>query len=199
MTDEVLMVMAKYDNICKYVHLPVQSGNSALLEKMNRGYTRAWFLNRISAIKKYMPDCGLSTDIITGFCGETPEQHNDTLQLMREVKFDFAYMFKYSERPKTLAQRKYADDVSEEIKSKRLDDVIALQKEHSHENNLKQIGKTFKVLVEGLSKKSDQEMFGRNSQNTTVIFPKKDFKKGMYVEIKITGCTPATLLGEPVN
>ncbi|MFI5204979.1 MAG: tRNA (N6-isopentenyl adenosine(37)-C2)-methylthiotransferase MiaB [Flavobacteriales bacterium] len=199
MGDEVLMVMSKYENICNYVHLPVQSGNSEILEKMNRGYTREWYLNRIAAIKKYMPDCGLSTDVITGFCGETEEQHQETLSLMEAVKFDFAYMFKYSERPKTLAERKYEDNVPEETKARRLNEVIALQQKHSHESNLKNIGKTFTVLVEGLSKKSTEHVYGRNSQNTTVIFPKKNFVKGIYVDVTITGCTPATLLGEAVN
>lgn len=199
MTDEVLYTMSKHENICKYVHLPVQSGNSEILNKMNRGYTREWYLDRIASIKKIMPECGISTDVITGFCTETEEQHKDTLSLMEEVQFDFAYNFKYSERPKTLAERKYEDDVDEETKSRRLNEVIELQKIHSHENNKKAIGKVFTVLVEGVSKRSENHFHGRNSQNTVMIFPKGNYKKGDYVRVLAEKCTPATLFGSLVE
>ena len=199
MTDEVLETMVKYENICNYIHLPVQSGNTIILEKMNRGYTREWYMNRMNAIKRIIPDCGISTDIITGFCSETDEQHRDTISLMKEVKYDFAYMFKYSERPKTLAERKYEDDVPEEVKAKRLSEVIDLQLQHSLECNKRQIGKTMRVLIDGFSKKSDQELKGRNSQNTTVVFPKGNHKLGDYVNVKINDCTGGTLIGEVVE
>lgn len=199
MTDEVLQIMAKYDNICKYIHLPVQSGNNEILQKMNRGYTREWYLDRIAAIRRIIPDCAISTDIITGFCSETEEQHQDTISLMNEVKYDFAYMFKYSERPKTLAQRKYVDDVPEEVKTKRLNEIIALQVQHSLENNKKAVGKVYKVLIEGFSKKSKDHFYGRNSQNAVVVFPKENFKPGEYVNVLIKDCTSATLIGEAVK
>lgn len=199
MTDEVLHIMAKYENICKYIHLPVQSGNSEVLEKMNRGYTREWYLNRIAAIRRIMPDCGISTDVITGFCGETDEQHNETLSLMEEVKYDFAYMFKYSERPKTLAQRKYPDDIPDEVKTKRLTEVIELQQKHSHYRTRMAMGKICRVLIEGTSKRSEQHFFGRNTQNTVVVFPKKgNLEKGEYVNVLVNECTAATLIGEIV-
>jgi tRNA-2-methylthio-N6-dimethylallyladenosine synthase len=199
MTDDVLEVMAKYENICKYIHLPVQSGNSDILEKMNRGYTREWYLDRIKTIRKFMPDCGISTDIITGFCGETDQEHEDTKSLMREVQFDYAYMFKYSERPKTLAQRKYADDVPEDIKSKRLAEIVLIQQETSHYNNKKHVGKIHRVLVEGESKKSDKDFAGRNSQNAVVVFPRENAKKGEYVNVLVETCTKATLIGKIVS
>ena len=199
MTDDVLCTMAKYENICKYIHLPVQSGNSEILEKMNRGYTREWYLERINSFRKIMPDCGISTDVISGFCGETEAQHKETLTLMEEVKYDFAYMFKYSERPKTLAQRKYTDDVPEEIKTKRLTEIIELQQKHSHYRTKLAVGKVYQVLIEGTSKRSDQHFFGRNTQNTVVIFPKKEiFNKGDYVNVLVKECTPATLIGKIV-
>jgi tRNA-2-methylthio-N6-dimethylallyladenosine synthase len=197
MTDEVLHIMAKYDNICKYIHLPVQSGDTEILKKMNRGYTREWYLNRIKSIRNIMPDCGISTDIITGFCSETEEQHNNTISLMNEVKYDFAYMFFYSERPKTLAARKYTDDIPESIKKRRLSEVIRVQQQHSFESNKKAIGKVFQVLVEGKSKKSDDMLYGRNTQNTVIVFPKNtSVKSGDYVNVLVTDCTPATLIGE---
>jgi tRNA-2-methylthio-N6-dimethylallyladenosine synthase len=199
MTDDVLHTMAKYENLCKYIHLPVQSGNTEVLNRMNRGYSREWYMDRIDAIKRIMPDCAISTDIITGFCGETEEEHQDTLSMMKYVKYDFAYMFKYSERPKTLAERKYADDVPEEVKSRRLSEIINLQQGHSLESNQKDVGKVFKVLIEGSSKKSDLEWCGRNSQNSMIVFPKKDKKKGEYVNVKVHDCTAATLLGEIVE
>jgi tRNA-2-methylthio-N6-dimethylallyladenosine synthase len=195
MTDEVLQVMAKHPNICKYIHLPVQSGNSNVLDRMNRGYSREEYMNRIHAIKKYMPDCAISSDIITGFCGETDAEHQDTISLMKEVGFDYAYMFNYSERPNTLAQRKYKDDVPEEMKSKRLQEIIQLQTSLSLASNQQDMGKTFEVLVEGVSKKSDQELYGRNSQNKVIVFPKEQAKAGEYVMVKVHACTSATLLG----
>lgn len=199
MTDEVLEIMSKYENICNYIHLPVQSGNTEILHKMNRGYTREWYLDRIAAIKRFMPDCAISTDIIVGFCSETDEQHQDTVNLMKEVKYDFAYMFKYSERPKTLAQRKYADDVPEDVKTKRLNEIIALQVQHSLESNKKAVGKVHKVLIEGLSKKSKEYYYGRNSQNAVVVFPKENFKPGEYVNVLVKDCTSATLIGKAVK
>lgn len=199
MTDDVLETMARYHNICKYIHLPVQSGNSDMLKRMNRGYSREWYMNRIDAIHRIMPDCAISTDIITGFCGETDKEHNDTVSLMREVEYDFAYMFKYSERPKTLAERKMEDDVPEAIKQQRLEEVIAIQQESSLKSNQKAVGKVFEVLIEGTSKKSDLELCGRNSQNAMVVFPKGNFEKGTYVNVKVTGCTSATLMGEVVS
>ena len=199
MTDEVLEVMAAHPNICRYIHLPVQSGNTAVLERMNRGYSREEYLERIHAIRRYMPDCAISTDIITGFCGETEEEHADTLSLMQEVGFDYAYMFKYSERPNTLAQRKYKDDVPDEIKTRRLQEVIELQTQLSLASNQQDIGKTFEVLVEGPSKKNEAEYFGRNSQNKVIVFPKGNTKPGEYVWVKINQCTSATLIGEIVS
>ncbi len=199
MTDEVLEVMAKHKNICKYIHLPVQSGNTEILEKMNRGYSREWYLDRIASINRIMPDCAISTDIITGFCSETEEQHQDTVSLMKEVDYDFAFMFKYSERPRTLAERKFEDDVKEEDKARRLEEVIAVQQVSSLKRNKNHVGKTFEVLVEGLSKRSEEHMFGRTTQNAVVIFEKGDHKPGDYVNVKITECSSATLQGEIVN
>ena len=199
MTDDVLYAIAKHENICNYVHLPVQSGSSAMLERMNRGYSREKYLERISAIRRIIPDCGISTDIITGFCGETEEEHRDTLSLMEEVGFEFAYMFMYSERPGTLAQKKYKDDVAEEVKKTRLQEVMALQQKHSAERTKQGLGKVHRVLIEGVSKKSSERLYGRNSQNTTVVFPKGNHKKGEYVNVLATECTLATLIGEVVK
>lgn len=199
MTDEVLEMMGKYENICKYVHLPVQSGNTNVLERMNRGYSREWYLNRIAAIRKFMPDAGISTDVIIGFCGETDEEHADTLSLMKECVFDNAYMFKYSERPKTLAERKFKDDVSEELKGKRFEEVMAIQHASSYENNLKHVGKIHRVLIEGESKKSNEQLAGRNTQNAMIIFPKENYEKGMYVNVYVESCTKATLIGKVVK
>ncbi len=199
MTDEVLHVMAKHENICNYIHLPVQSGNTRVLEMMNRGYSRELYLKRIEAINRIIPDCAISTDIISGFCSETEDEHQDTLSLMEQVKYHYAYMFKYSERPNTAAAKKFNDDIPEEVKSRRLTEIIALQREHSHERNKRDIGKTFKVLVEGISKKSDQELYGRTSQNTVCIFPKETFKKGDYVNVLIESCSSATLFGKVVE
>ena len=194
MTDDVLHTMAKYENICEYIHLPVQSGNSEVLKRMNRGYTREWYLNRIAAIKKIMPECAISTDIITGFCGETEEEHRDTISLMEEVEYDFAYMFYYSERPKTLAQRKFEDDVPEEVKKARLTEVQDLQQKLSHKAHEKFVGTIQKVLIEGVSKRSDEDLFGRNTQNISVVFPRENSQPGDYVNVKIESFTSATLL-----
>jgi tRNA-2-methylthio-N6-dimethylallyladenosine synthase len=199
MTDEVLQTMAKYDNICKYIHLPVQSGSTSVLERMNRGYSREWYIDRIDAIRKYMPDCAISTDIITGFCGETEADHQDTLSLMDYVKYEYAYMFKYSERPKTLAERKYKDDIPDEVKSRRLTEIIDKQQTHSLLRNKAAVGKTFEVLIEGTSKRSEDYLYGRNSQNAVVIFPRENHKIGNYVHVKVYDCTAATLLGEVVK
>lgn len=199
MTDDVLEVMAKYPNICKYIHLPVQSGNTEVLKRMNRGYSREWYLERIAAIKRIVPEAFISTDIITGFCGETEEQHQDTMSLMREVGYEFSYMFYYSERPKTLAERKFEDDIPLEVKKRRLNEVQALQTELAHEANKKTIGHVYEVLVEGTSKRSDDFVYGRNSQNLTVIFPKEQFKAGDYVNVKIESCTSATVKGVAVK
>lgn len=198
MTDDVLHTMAKYPNICKYIHLPVQSGNSEVLQRMNRGYSREWYMNRIDAIRRIMPDCAISTDIITGFCGETDAEHADTASLMKEVQYEFAYMFKYSERPKTLAERKFEDDVDESVKQARLEEIITIQNANSLMRNEAAVGKTFEVLVEGVSKKSPDQLFGRTSQNAVVVFPKGSIQLGAYVMTKITGCTSATLFGEVV-
>lgn len=199
MQDDVLEVMAKYENICNYVHLPVQSGNSEVLERMNRTYDREWYMDRIAAIKRILPNCGLSTDIITGFCGETEEQHKDTLSLMEEVGFDMSYMFFYSERPGTLAAKRYKDDIPEEVKKRRLQEVIALQNSLSFESNKKDIGTISKVLIEKYSKKSKEDLCGRNDQNKMVVFPKGNHKIGEYVNVKITKCTTAVLIGEVVE
>jgi len=199
MTDDVLYAITKHENICDYVHLPVQSGNTEMLTRMNRGYSREKYLERIAAIRRIIPDCGISTDIITGFCGETEEEHRDTLSLMEEVGFEFAYMFAYSERPGTLAQKKYKDDVPEEVKKKRLQEVIALQQKYSAKRTKLGVGKVHRVLIEGVSKKSSERLYGRNSQNTTVVFPKADHKKGEYVNVLAEECTLATLIGNVIS
>ncbi len=199
MTDDVLYAMAKYENLCNYIHLPVQSGNSDVLKRMNRGYSREWYIKRIEAIHEIIPDCAISTDVISGFCGETDLEHSDTLSLMDFVKYDFAYMFKYSERPKTLAERKFEDDVPEEVKSSRLSEIIEKQLKFSLESNKKRIGLIEKVLIEGVSKRSDEHMCGRTSRNSMVVFPKGKGLKGEYVQVKIIDCTSATLMGEEIN
>lgn len=199
MTDDVLEVMAKYDNICNYIHLPVQSGNTEMLKRMNRGYSREWYMDRIAAIKRIVPNCGISTDTISGFCGETEEEHQDTLSLMGEVKYDFAYMYKYSERPKTLAERKFEDDVPEEVKQRRLQEVIDLQQAHSLEIMQQQIGKTEVILVEKVSRRSDDQMVGRTDRNHKVVFDRGNAKVGDYLKVKITDCTSATLFGDVIS
>lgn len=198
MTDDVLEVMAKYENICNYIHLPVQSGDTEVLARMNRAYTREWYLDRIAAIRRIVPDCAISTDIISGFCGETEEEHKNTVSLMEEVKYHYAYMFKYSERPKTLAERRFEDDVPDDVKGRRLEEIIHLQTAHSKEWHEQEIGKVHKVLIEGKSKRSEEHLAGRTSQNAMVVFPKGDLEKGTYCWVKIIDCTSATLIGEVV-
>ena len=199
MNDEVLHVMARHENICDYIHLPVQSGNSTILEMMNRGYTREWYMERIEAIRRIIPGCAISTDIITGFCSETEEQHQDTISLMNWAEYDFAYMFAYSERPKTMAERKYKDDITADVKQKRLAEIVALQQKLSGERTKLGLGKIHRVLVEGVSKKSEDMLSGRNSQNTVVVFPREHYKKGDYVDVLAQNCTVATLIGKAVK
>jgi len=198
-TDEVLHTMAKYENICKYIHLPVQSGNSRVLELMNRGYTREWYLERVNRIKEILGDeCGISSDMITGFCSETEEEHQDTLTLMDKVQYDFAYMFYYSERPGTLAAKKLKDDISLDVKKRRLQEIIDKQRILSHNRNKLDVGKVFKVLIEGPSKKSDHYLQGRTSTNKVAVFEALGKNKGEYVNVLITECTGGTLLGKIV-
>ncbi len=199
-TDEVLYTMKAYNNICKYIHLPVQSGNSRVLEMMNRTYDREWYLERVSKIREILgEECGISSDMIAGFCSETEEEHQETLSLMDIVKYDFSYMFYYSERPGTLAAKKYEDDIPLEIKKRRLQEIIRKQTQHSLERNQMDIGQEQEVLVEGTSKRSDEQLKGRNSANKVVIFSKGDFQKGDYIRLKITDCTAATLFGEVIS
>ncbi|MBE9586696.1 tRNA (N6-isopentenyl adenosine(37)-C2)-methylthiotransferase MiaB [Mucilaginibacter sp. JRF] len=198
-TDEVLYTMAKYDNICKYIHLPVQSGNSRVLELMNRTYDREWYMDRVNAIRRIIPGCGISTDVITGFCTETEEEHADTLSMMDFVQYDFAYMFMYSERPGTLAAKRYADDIPEAVKSRRLKEVVARQQQSSYAKLQEQLGKVQRVLIEGFSKKSDQDYCGRNDQNAMVVFPvHPDYKPGQYANVMVERTTTATLIGKVV-
>ena len=199
MVDEVLHMMASYENICPYIHLPVQSGNTEVLERMNRGYSREWYLDRIAAIRRIMPDCAITTDIISGFCGETEEQHQETLSLMDEVIYDYAFMYKYSERPKTLAERRFEDDVPDDVKGRRLEEIINKQLKHSLILNERQIGSIHKVLIEGNSKRSTEDYCGRTGGNKMVIFPKSSVEKGSYVHVKISSCTSATLFGEIIE
>lgn len=195
-SDEVIETMAKYPNICHHIHLPVQSGSNRMLEKMRRRYTREWYLDRVAKIRSVMPDCAISTDVIAGFCSETLKDHEDTLSLFREVGFDAAYMFYYSERPGTLAAKKYADDVSIEEKTRRLNEIINLQNVLSLESNKKDIGKTFEVLVEGKSKKSDEQLCGRTGTNKMCVWTDREHKAGDYVKVKVYDCTQATLFCE---
>ncbi|WP_262918329.1 tRNA (N6-isopentenyl adenosine(37)-C2)-methylthiotransferase MiaB [Mucilaginibacter straminoryzae] len=198
-TDEVLYTMKKHDNICKYIHLPVQSGNSRVLELMNRTYDREWYMNRVDAINRIMPECAISTDIIAGFCTETEEEHADTLSMMDYVKYDYAYMFMYSERPGTLAAKRYADDIPEAVKNRRLQEIVAKQREYSHYRLQGHVGKVHRVLIEGFSKKSDKDYCGRNDQNAMMVFPVDErFKPGQYVNVFAESCTTATLLGKIV-
>ncbi len=198
MTDELLYAIAENDNICNSIHLPVQSGSSSVLKLMNRKYTREDYLNRIKAIKTIIPSCGISTDIITGFPGETGQDHQDTLSLMKHVGYDFAYMFKYSERPGTLAAKKFQDDVKDEVKTARLQEIISLQQELSNNSNKKDVGKVFNVLIEGTSKRSEGQFTGRTSTNKVIVFPRKNFSKGDYTSVKVISYTAATLLGEAI-
>ena len=199
-TDEVLFTIARYENICNYIHLPVQSGSTRVLQLMNRTYTREWYIAKVNRIKEILPDCGISTDIIAGFCTETEEDHQDTLSLLDYCKYDLAYMYYYSERPGTLAARRYTDDIPEETKKKRLQEIIDLHRTHSLQSMQRDVGKTFKVLIEGVSKKSEQYWAGRNDQNKMLVFPKEqyNFKEGDYVMVKVDECTAGTLLGKIV-
>lgn len=199
MNDQTLETIAKYKNLCNYIHLPVQSGSSRMLKLMNRRYNREWYLERIEAIKRIIPDCGLSTDIMCGFHSETEEDHQETLSLMREVAFDSAFMFKYSERPGTYASKKLEDNVPEEVKARRLQEIIDLQMELSHQSNERDLGKEFEILVEGFSKRSREQLFGRTDQNKVVIFDKKNHRIGQFLKVRITGFTSATLLGEALT
>ena len=195
-SDELIETMARYDNICNHIHLPVQSGSDRLLEKMRRRYTAEWYLERVAMIREVLPGCGITTDVIAGFCSETEEDHQQTLELVRKVGFDYAYMFYYSERPGTLAARHYPDDVPLDVKTRRLNEIIALQSELSLKSNQNDIGKTFRVLVEGPSKKNPEELCGRSGSNKMCVFPGKGHKAGDYVDVKVLSCTSATLIGK---
>lgn len=199
MTDETIAVMAKYPNICRFIHLPVQSGSNKILKLMNRKYTREWYLDRVETIRRYMPDCAIGTDVFCGFSDETEADHQDTLDLMQKVKFDMAFMFKYSERPGTIAAKKLPDNVPEEVKVQRLNEIIALQNEITKDNNQHEIGKVYEVLVEGFSKRSTDELFGRTSQNKVVIFPREGRHIGEFIHVRITSASSATLKGDVVE
>ena len=194
-TDDVLFTMKKYENICNYIHLPVQSGSSRMLQMMNRTYSREWYIAKINRIKEILPDCGISTDMITGFCTETEEDHQESLSLMQYCKYDLAYMYFYSERPGTLAARRFKDDVPLAVKKRRLQEMVDLHRIHSLESMQRDVGKTFKVLIEGVSKKNENEFYGRNDQNKVVVFPKLNYKKGDYVTVEVHACTAGTLIG----
>jgi tRNA-2-methylthio-N6-dimethylallyladenosine synthase len=199
-TDDVLYTMAKYENICKNIHLPAQSGNSRILELMNRGYTREWYITKALRVREILgEDCGISSDMISGFCSETEEEHQETLSLMNIVQYDFAYMFNYSERPGTLAAKKYPDDIPVDVKTRRLEEIINLQTAHSIKRNNLVIGKTFKVLIEGFSKRSNDFLQGRNSENKVIVFPKENFSKGQYAHVVVESATRGTLIGKAVS
>ena len=199
-TEEVLQTMAQYENICKYIHLPLQSGSTRVLQLMNRSYTREWYKNKVERIREVLPGCGISSDIIAGFCTETEQDHQDTMDMMEFARYDMSYMFFYSERPGTLAQRRYADDVPLEVKKRRLQEIVEVQNRLSLESNQKDLGKTFKVLIESVSKKSDAHWMGRSGENKVIVFPKgtAEHQPGDYVHVKVNECTQATLLGELV-
>ena len=199
MSDETLHVIAEEPNVCRHIHLPVQSGSNRILELMNRKYTREWYLERVAAIRRIIPDCGLSTDIFAGYCSETEEDHRQSLSLMRECGYDSAFMFKYSERPGTYASRHLPDDVSEEVKVRRLEELIALQNELSAAANERCVGRVYEVLVEGFSKRSREQLFGRTEQNKVVVFDRGSFRPGQYVRVRITSASSATLKGQPVD
>jgi tRNA-2-methylthio-N6-dimethylallyladenosine synthase len=199
-TDDVLNTMAKYENICKYIHLPLQSGSSRVLQMMNRNYSREWYAAKVDRIREIMPDCGISSDIIAGFCTETEEEHKETVSMMEYARYDMSYMFFYSERPGTLAQRRYKDDIPEDVKKRRLMEIVETQNRLSLESNKRDLGKTFRVLIENTSKKSEAYWMGRSSQNKVIVFKKEnyDLKPGDYVNVKVNECTQATLLGQIV-
>ncbi|SIN67142.1 tRNA (N6-isopentenyl adenosine(37)-C2)-methylthiotransferase MiaB [Chitinophaga niabensis] len=198
-TDEVILTIARHENICNYIHLPVQSGSNRILQLMNRTYTREWYKKKVDRILELIPDCGLSTDVITGFCTETEEDHQETMDIMNYARFDLAYMYAYSERPGTLAARRYRDDVEPDVKKRRLAEIVALHRTHTLASMQKDVGKTFKVLIEGTSKRSENDLFGRNDQNKVIVFPKGEHKKGEYVMVKVENCTAGTLLGKVVE
>lgn len=198
LSDELLFVMASYENICRHIHLPLQSGSTRILNLMNREYTREWYIDRIKAVREIIPDCSISTDVIAGFCSETEEDHQDTLSLMEWAEYDFAYMFKYNERPGTRAARKYTDDVPDELKSRRLNEIINLQNRLSARSKRKDVGKIVEVLIEGSSKRSSEHLTGRTSQNKVVVFPAENHGKGEYVKVLVERCTSATLIGKIV-
>ena len=198
MSDETLQVIADVPNVCKHIHLPVQSGSSRILKLMNRKYTREWYLERVAAIRRIIPDCGLSTDIFSGYHSETEEDHQESLSLMRECGYDSAFMFKYSERPGTYASKHLPDNISEEIKIRRLNEIIELQNQLSAESNAKDVGKVFEVMVEGVSKRSKEQLFGRTQQNKVVVFNRGTHRIGDFVNVKITASSSATLIGEEV-
>ncbi len=199
LSDRLLEVMAAHSNICKCIHLPVQSGSDRMLKLMNRHYDSAWYLDRIAAIRRYMPDCSITTDVIAGFCSETEEEHQMTLDMFRKVRYDYAYMFKFSMRPDTYAAKHLQDDIPDAEKTRRLEEIIALQGQIALENNRKEVGKTFEVLVEGESHRSKEQLFGRNSQNKVIVFDRQDARPGQYIQVKVTDCTAATLKGEIVR
>jgi tRNA-2-methylthio-N6-dimethylallyladenosine synthase len=196
-TDAVLQAMARHDNICKYIHLPLQSGSTRVLQMMNRTYTREWYIAKVERIRQVIPDCGISSDVITGFCSETEEDHADTLTLMESARYDMSYMFAYSERPGTLAAKRYPDDIPLAVKKRRLDEIVQVQNRLSLESNRRDLGRTFTVLIEGDSKRSDQQWMGRNTQNKVIVFPKGNhaLAKGDYVQVRVEDCTQATLIG----
>jgi len=198
-TDDVLFTMKKYDNICKYIHLPVQSGSTRVLQLMNRTYSREWYIAKVNRIREILPGCGLSTDMIAGFCTETEEDHQESLSLMKYCGYDLAYLYFYSERPGTLAARRFADDIPLEVKKRRLQELVDLYRDLSHDSMKKDVGKTFNVLIEGISKKSDKDYFGRNDQNKVIVFPKEEYKIGDYVMVHVHDCTTGTLIGKAVS
>ena len=200
-TDDVMHIIAKYENICNYIHLPVQSGSTRILQLMNRTYTREWYMAKIDRIKQIIPGCGISGDIITGFCTEEEQDHQDTLSIMEYAQYDYAYMYFYSERPGTLAQKRYKDDVTPEVKKRRLHEVVSLQNKLSFESNQRDLGKKFKILIEGDSKKSGRDWMGRSSHGKVFVFPKEDYNlgKGDYVMVQVNDCTQGTLLGQIIS
>ena len=198
-TDEVLFTIARYENICNYIHLPVQSGSSRVLSLMNRTYSREWYVARVNRIREILPNCGLSTDMIVGFCTETEGDHEQSLELMEYCQYDLAYMYFYSERPGTLAARRFADDIPLEVKKKRLQQMVDLHRIHSLKSMQKDVGKPFKVLIEGASRKNADELFGRNEQNKVIVFPKENFSKGQYVNVLVETCTAGTLIGKAIH
>ena len=197
-SDDLIEAIAANRNICNHIHLPAQSGNTEMLKRMNRRYSREWYLDRVAKIKALIPDCAISTDLIAGFCGETIEEHMDTISLMSEVGYEFAYMYKYSLRPDTQAARTMVDNISEDEKTRRLTEIIELQRRLSMDSNLRDIGKVFEVLIEGVSKRSDEQLYGRSPQNKVIVFPRMDYKIGEYVNVKVNSCSSATLVGESV-